>query len=430
MSSAPGPAGAGYDVADLTLAEGGLARLDWTARNMPVLRGIGERFGRERPFDGLPVAACLHVTPETGTFLRVLQAGGAQVSLAASNPLATSDSIAAALVVADGMRVFARHGVDRTGYDRHVAQALDPGPQLIFDDGCDLVSALHSVRPDLLDGVLGGCEETGTGVLRLRQLASTGGLRFPMVAAHATETIRMVDNRFGTGQSTIDALLRATNLLLAGRTVVVAGYGACGRGIAARARGLGAAVVVTEIDPSRALEATLEGYRVLPMAAAASVGEVFLTATGCRDAIRAEHFAAMKDGAVLGNAGHFDVEIDVPALQELAVRPPLRVRPQTDEYLLADGRRLLLLAEGRLINLAVAEGHPAAVMDLAFAVQALSAEWLLGTADTLGPGVYDVPAGLDAEVARLELAALGVQIDTATPAQREYVSVWQPGHSG
>jgi adenosylhomocysteinase len=412
------------DITDSGLAEQGRLRLAWTAANMPVLRGIGARFARERPFDGLRVAACLHVTPETGTFLRVLAAGGAQIRLAASNPLATSDDVAAALVALDGIRVFARHGVDRTGYDRHIAQALDAGPQLVFDDGCDLVNGLHA-RPELLAGVLGGCEETATGVLRLRQLSRDGRMRFPMVAVNDTDTRRMIDNRLGTGQSTIDALMRATNLLLAGRTVVVAGYGPCGRGIAARARGMGAAVVVTEIDATRALEASLEGYRVLPMAAAAAIGEVFLTATGGRGAVRAEHFAAMKDGAVLGNAGHFDVEIDVPALRALAAQPPQRVRPQTDEYRLADGRRLLLIAEGRLVNLGAAEGHPAAVMDLGFAVQALSAEWLISVATTLSPDVYGVPAGLDAEVARLALAALGVEIDTPTPDQRAYATTWQ-----
>lgn len=428
MSTATRPAEG--DIADPGLAEAGLARLEWTAANMPVLAGIGERFARERPFDGLRVAACLHVTPETGIFLRVLRGGGARIRLCASNPLATADDIAAALAALDGISVFARHGVNRAGYRRHVAAALDAAPQLIFDDGCDLVDELCSARPELLAGVLGGTEETAAGVLRLRQLAGDGGLAFPMVAANQSDTIRLVDNRFGTGQSTIDALLRSTNLLLAGRTVVVAGYGACGRGIAARARGMGAAVVVTEIDSARALEATLEGYRVLPMAVAAGIGEVFLTATGSCQVLRAEHFAAMRDGAVLGNAGHFDVEIDVVGLGELAVRPPVRVRPQTDEYSLADGRRLRLLAEGRLVNLAAAEGHPAAVMDLGFAVQALSAQWLVGVAGTLPPVVYDVPAGIDAEVARLELAALGVEIDAQTPAQRAYLTSWRPAEAG
>lgn len=418
-----------HDVADLALAEQGAARLAWTAANMPVLRDIGARFARARPFEGLAVAACLHVTPETGTFLRVLQSGGASVRLAASNPLATQDDTAAALVAVFGISVFARRGANRAAYDRHIARALDGSPQLVFDDGCDLVDRLHAGPPALLDRVIGGCEETATGVLRLRQLARDGHLRFPMVAANDSDIIRMVDNRFGTGQSTIDALLRATNLLLAGRTVVVAGYGPCGRGIAARAHGMGAAVVVTEIDAGRALEARLEGYRVLPMAAAAAVGEVFVTATGGRDALGAEHFAVMPDGAVLANAGHFDVEIDVAALRELAVRPAVHVRPHTDEYLLADGRRLLLLAEGRLVNLAAGEGSPAAVMDLAFAVQALSAQWLVGTGTSLAPQVHQVPAGLDGEVARLTLAALGVEIDMPTPVQRQYVTSWQFGQA-
>lgn len=424
MSTAGRPSGIECDIADPGLAEPGRLRLEWTAANMPVLRGIAERFADERPLAGMRVAACLHVTPETGVFLRVLQAGGAQVRLAASNPLATSDDTAAALVALEGIGVFARHGADRSTYARHIGQALAGGPHLIFDDGCDLVTALHTTRPDLLPDILGGCEETAAGALRLRQLSLVGALRFPMVAVHDADIVRLVDNRFGTGQSTIDALLRATNLLLAGRIVVVAGYGACGRGIAARARGMGAEVVVTEVNATRALEAILEGYRVLPMSAAAAVGQVFLTATGGRDAVGAEHFAVMKDGAVLANAGHFDVEIDVVALRGLAVSPPRRIRPHTDSYLLADGRQLLLLAQGRLVNLAAAEGSPAAVMDVAFAVQALSAEWLVGAAGTLRPQVYGVPAGLDAEVARLELATLGVQIDTPTPAQQAYLTSW------
>lgn len=423
----PGLAGsdiAGSDIADPDLSEAGRARLDWAVAGMPVLAGIAERYARQRPFAGVRVAACLHVTAETGAFVEVLQAGGAQVRLAAANPLATADDVAAALA-ADGVGVFARHGVDRAGYVRHLARALAPGPHLLFDDGCDLVNALHTERPDLLDGVVGGCEETATGVHRLRRLAAAGRLRMPMIAVNDTEVRRMLDNRFGTGQSVLDALLRATNLLLAGRTVVVAGYGPCGRGIAARARGMGADVVVTEVDPGRALEARLEGYRVLPMAAAAPVGQVFLTATGGRDVLRSEHFAAMPDGSVLGNAGHFDVEIDLPGLRGLAVRGPQRVRPHTDEYVLADGRRLRLLAEGRLVNLTAAEGSPASVMDLGFAVQALSAEWLVTRPERLPGGVYPVPDGLDEEVSRLALASLGVEIDTQSEAQRNYLTSWQ-----
>jgi len=401
------------DIADPTLAESGRSRMAWAVRAMPILRGIAARFAEERPFDGVRVAACLHVTPETGVFLRALQAGGAQVRLCASNPLATQDDTAAALVCDSGISVFARRGIDAVGYAGHIAAALAVAPQLIFDDGCDLVTALHTTRPDLLAGIRGGCEETGTGVLWLRHMARDGRLRFPMVAVNENETMRVVDNRYGTGQSTIDGLLRATNLLLAGRTVVVAGYGPCGRGVASRAKGMGASVVVTEVDPTRALEAALEGYRVLPMAAAAAVGDVFLTATGSRAVLRAEHFAQMKDGAIFGNVGHFDVEIDVPALSRLSSSRPAPVRPHLQEYRLDDGRRLLLLTQGRLVNLAAAEGHPAAVMDLSFAGQALAAEWLLRVADSLTPDVYGIPADLDAEIAGLVLDAMGIHIDRA-----------------
>jgi adenosylhomocysteinase len=416
-----------HDVADPSLTEQGMRRVDWAERSMPVLRQIRDRFARDRPFDGLRISACLHVTTETANLLRAIAAGGAQVALCASNPLSTQDDTAAALVHGYGIGVFARRGVDRDGYYRHINAALDLEPDLVFDDGCDLVNTLHVERRGLLDRVRGGCEETTTGVIRLHQMAREGALRFPVMAVNDTGTKHMFDNRYGTGQSTIDAVFRSTNLLLAGKTVVVAGYGYCGKGVAERARGMGAQVVVTEIDPVKALDATMQGFRVLPMARAAPIGDVFLTATGGVDVLGAEHFEVMKDGAILGNAGHFDVEIDVRTLRKLAVAVNDRVRPQADEYVLADGRRLILLAEGRVVNLAAAEGHPAAVMDMSFADQALAAEWLSRHAGGLRPGVYPVPAEIDEEVARLKLAAMGVAIDALTPDQERYLRSWVHG---
>ena len=409
------------DVADPSLAEQGARRIAWAERAMPVLGLLRSRFARDRPLDGLTVAACMHVTTETAALVRTLTAGGAQLHLAASNPLSTQDDVAAALA-AEGVGVFARHGIDREGHAGHLRAVLEARPQLLLDDGCDLVSVLHAT-PALRKGVAAGIEETTTGVLRLRQMAADGALKLAMVAVNDTAVQRLVANRHGTGQSTLDAVLRATGVLLAGTTVVVAGYGPCGLGIADRARGLGAHVVVTEVDPARALEAVLAGHRVLPMAVAAGVGDVFITATGNRGVLRAEHFAAMKDGAVLANAGHFDVEVDVVALASSAVDVHRRVRPHVDEYLMPDGRRLLLIAEGRLVNLAAAEGHPAAVMDVSFAVQALTLEWLVG--QTLKPGVYEVPAAIDVEVARTKLAALGVDLDGLTPDQERYLSTWR-----
>jgi len=413
------------DVADLSLAAQGTARIEWAERNMPVLAQIRERFAAERPFEGVRIAACMHVTTETANLVRALQAGGAEVHLAASNPLSTQDDTAAALAVTYGISVYARNGVDRDGYYAHINAALDSQPHYVFDDGCDLVNVLHTTRTELLDGVRAGCEETTTGVIRLRQMAADDALRFPMIAVNDTDTKHMFDNRYGTGQSTLDAIFRATNTLLAGKTVVVGGYGYCGKGVAQRANGMGANVVVTEIDPTKALDALMQGYRVLPMAEAAPLGDVFITVTGNRDVLRREHFAAMKDGAILANSGHFDIEIDVAGLTEDAT---LRrgIRPHTDEYALADGRRILLIAEGRLANLGAAEGHPAAVMDMSFADQALTAEWLLGRGE-LTPGVYDVPEAVDKQVAGLKLAAMGVSIDTLTPAQEEYLSSWQHG---
>ena len=412
------------DIADPGLAPQGRRRVDFAERAMPVLALLRERFAATRPFDGLVVAACMHVTSETAVLARTLTAAGAQLHLAAANPLSTQDDVAAALV-AEGIAVHARHGADRAAYAAHLDAVLDAAPAVVLDDGCDLVGALHAGRTELLAGMLGGTEETATGVLRLRRLAADGALRLPMVAVNDTDTTRLVANRHGTGQSTLDAVLRATNLLLAGTTVVVAGYGWCGSGIAARARGLGAGVVVTEIDPARALAAVLDGHRVLPMAAAAPLADVVITVTGNRDVVTGEHIAALRDGAVLVNAGHFDVEIDVGALAAAAVEVHRRVRPHVDEYVLADGRRLLLLADGRVANLAAAEGHPPAVMDMSFAVQALAVEWLVG--ERPAPGVYDVPAGLDAEVARTKLAALGIGLDDLTADQQAYLSSWRPG---
>ncbi len=408
-----------YDVADAGLAASGRRRTAYAERRMPVLGLLRERFLRERPLAGVRVAACMHVTPETAALARTLLAGGAQVHLAASNPLSTQDDVAAALVE-QGVGVHARHGVDRDGYARHLEAVLEARPHLLLDDGCDLVQVLQR-RPELRAGVRAGCEETTTGVLRLRSMAAAGALWLPMMAVNDTATQLLVANRHGTGQSTLDAVVRATGTLLAGATVVVAGYGWCGRGIAERARGLGASVVVTEIDPARALEAVLDGHRVLPMAQALPLADVVLTATGNRDVVAGPHLELLRDGAVLGNAGHFDVEIDVAGLRARAVEVS-RVRPHVDEYALPSGRRVLLLAEGRLVNLSAAEGHPPAVMDVSFAVQALVLEHLHAT--ELAPGVHAVPARLDAEVARTKLAALGVVLDDLTAAQAGYLSSW------
>ena len=407
------------DVTDPGLADRGRRRTDFAEHSMPVLGLLRARWERDRPLAGVRVAACMHVTPETAALARTLTAGGAELHLAASNPLSTQDDVAAALVE-QGVGVHARHGVDRTGYEAHLRAVLEAGPHLLLDDGCDLVQVLQR-RPDLRPGVRGGCEETTTGVLRLRQMAADGALWLPMVAVNDTATQRLVANRHGTGQSTLDAVVRTTGTLLAGSVVVVAGYGGCGRGIAERARGLGASVVVTEVDPGRALEAVLDGHRVLPMRAAAPLADVLLTATGNRDVVTAEHMGLLRDGAVLANAGHFDVEIDVAALQSLAVRVE-RVRSHVDEHVLAGGRRVLLLAEGRLVNLSAADGHPPAVMDMSFAVQALVLEHLV-RAD-LPPGVHPVPPELDAEVARTKLATLGVGLDELTPVQAGYLSSW------
>ena len=394
---------------------------------MPVMAGLMRRFAGTKPFDGLKIAACLHVTAETAMMVRLLREGGAAVSLAASNPLSTQDDIAAALAMNHGTAVFARAGVDRRGYYRHIEQALAQRPDLVIDDGGDLVNTLHSQPTAVLNNVKGGCESTTTGVIRLRRMAAEGALAFPVVAAHDTAVKRLVEGTCGTGQSVIDGILRATNTLLAGKTMVVAGFGPSGRGVAERARGLGAQVIVTEIDPVRALDASLRGFRVLPMAQAAALGEVFVTATGSCDVIAAEHLNAMRDGAILANAGHFDVEIDVRALtgQAKAVYPG--VRPHVDAYDLGDGRTVLLLAEGRVVNLVAAEGHPPEVMDLAFGIEALALAWLANNTDKLEAGVHEVPADIDAEAARLVLATSGTSIDALTPAQQAYLDSWRIG---
>ena len=416
-----------HDVADLSLADAGRKRIEWADRAMPVLRQIRERFAETRPFEGVRIAACMHVTTETANLARALQAGGAELALCASNPLSTQDDTAASLVRDFGISVFARNAVDRDGYYAHINAALDVRPHQVFDDGCDLVSLLHNERSELLDDVRAGCEETTTGVIRLRQMAADDALRFPMIAVNDTDTKHMFDNRYGTGQSTLDAIFRATNTLLAGKTVVVGGYGYCGKGVAQRSAGMGADVVVTEIDPTKALDATMQGYRVMPMHEAAPRGDVFITVTGNRDVLRGEHFEVMKDGAILANSGHFDIEIDVKTLEQMASEKRDAIRHQTDEYVMADGRRILLLAEGRLVNLGAAEGHPAAVMDMSFADQAFTAEWLVTAAADLEAGVHDVPEVIDKEVARLKLLSMGVSIDELTPAQEKYLSSWDVG---
>jgi len=414
-----------FDVKDQGLVKQGRQRIEWADTEMPVVRRIRERFARERPLAGVRIAACLHVTAETANLMRTLVAGGAQVRVCASNPLSTQDDVAAALVE-EQVAVFAIKGEDRDTYYRHINQALDITPQFTMDDGADLVSTIHGARRDLLADVVAGTEETTTGVIRLRAMARDGALKYPIVAVNDAKTKHLFDNRYGTGQSTLDGLLRATNLLLAGKTMVVCGYGSCGRGLALRARGMGARVIVTEVSPLHALEAVMEGYEVLPIDAAAREGDIFITVTGNRAVIRKEHFEAMKDGAVLGNSGHFNVEIDIPALEDLAVSSR-EVRPLVQEYRFADGRRLYLLAEGRLLNLAAAEGHPAAVMDMSFANQALVVEYLAKQGKTLSPTVYSVPPDIDQSIARLKLDAMGIRIDELSPEQRKYLQSWQEG---
>jgi len=415
------------DIRDAALAPGGRERIDWAAGEMPVLRQIRERFDKERPLNGITIAACLHVTTETANLMETLAAGGAEVLLAASNPLSTQDDVAAALTEQSGVETFAIKGEDNDTYYKHINAVLDLRPMITMDDGADLVSVLHTQRADQLPEVLGGTEETTTGVIRLRAMAADGALAYPIVSVNDADTKHLFDNRFGTGQSTMDAIMRSTNRLIAGKTFVVAGYGMCGRGVAARARGMGAHVIVTEVDPTSALEAVMEGYRVMPIRDAARVGDLFVTVTGDTGVIRREHFELMKDGAILANSGHFDVEIDKSALRELATGGVRRLREFVDEYTLADGRRINLLGEGRLVNLAAAEGHPAAVMDMSFADQALAVEWMVKNHATLEKKVYPVPVEIDREVARLKLRAMNVEIDQLTAEQDEYLHSWQQG---
>lgn len=415
-----------YDVRDLNLAEGGRRRIEWAAREMPVLRSIQERFAKERPLTGMRVSACLHVTTETANLMKTLQAGGADIVLTASNPLSTQDDVAAALVSQDEIPVYAIKGEDNTVYYKHIHAALEHKPHMTMDDGADLVSVLHKERRDLLANVVGGTEETTTGVIRLRAMAADKALAFPIIAVNDAMTKHFFDNRYGTGQSTIDGIVRATNVLLAGKNFVVAGYGWCGRGLAMRARGMGANVIVTEVDPLKALEAVMDGYRVMPMIEAAKIGDIFCTLTGDLNVLDAHHFEVMKDGAIVANSGHFNVEINIPALAEMSQEKKL-VRPFVEEYDLKDGRRIFLLGEGRLINLAAAEGHPASVMDMSFANQALSLEYMVKHAAELEKKVYSVPEEIDDEIAQLKLAAMGVEIDVLTAEQQNYLNSWEEG---
>jgi len=415
-----------YDVKDISLAAQGRLRIQWAAQEMPVLGLVSERFEKEKPLKGVRLSGCLHITTETANLAKTLTAGGASLVLCASNPLSTQDDVASSLVVNDEIPVFAIKGEDNETYYKHIHAALKHRPQVTIDDGADLVSTLHKERADLIGDVIGGTEETTTGVIRLRAMARDGVLLYPIIAVNDALTKHYFDNRYGTGQSTIDGILRATNILLAGKSFVVAGYGWCGRGISMRARGMGARVIITEVDPLKALEAVMDGFRVMPMSEAAEIGEIFVTATGDVNVLDRHHFEVMRDGAILANSGHFNVEINIPALEKLAVevREP---RAGVGQYFTADGRRLSLLGEGRLVNLAMAEGHPASVMDMSFANQALGIEYLIRKGSTLEKKVYPVPEEIDAEIARLKLAAMGLEIDTLTPEQEKYLSSWEEG---
>ena len=415
-----------FDVRNLGLAAKGRQRIEWAELEMPVLRLIRERFEKERPLRGIRISACLHVTAETANLMRTLQAGGAGVRLCASNPLSTQDDVAASLVTNFETPVFAIKGEDNETYYEHIKAALEHEPHITMDDGADLVSTLHKERTDLIAGIIGGTEETTTGVIRLRAMAADGVLRYPIIAVNDAMTKHLFDNRYGTGQSTIDGIIRATNVLLAGRNFVVGGYGWCSRGIAMRARGMGANVIVTEVDPLRALEAVMDGFRVMPMLEAAKIGDIFVTSTGDKNVIDRHHFEVMKDGAILANSGHFNVEINIPALEAMAVEVR-RVREFVDQYHLPDGRRISILGEGRLINLAAAEGHPASVMDMSFANQSLAVEYLVKHGKELEKRVYPVPRDIDREIARLKLAAMGVEIDVLTPEQEKYLTSWEAG---
>ncbi|MBN1449975.1 MAG: adenosylhomocysteinase [Anaerolineales bacterium] len=416
-----------YDIKDINQAEGGRRRIDWAEREMPVLRQIHERFEKEKPLKGVRVSACLHVTTETANLMRTLQAGGADIVLTASNPLSTQDDVAAALVNQYEIPTYAIKGEDNVTYYKHIGAALDHKPHMTMDDGADLVSTIHKSRRELLDEIIGGTEETTTGVIRLRAMAADKMLQFPVVAVNDAMTKHFFDNRYGTGQSTIDGIIRATNVLLAGKVFVVAGYGWCGRGLASRARGMGSQVIVTEVDPLKALEAVMDGYQVMPMAEAARIGDIFCTLTGDINVVDTHHFEVMKDGAIVANSGHFNVEINIPGLQKMSKGDAKLVRPFVDQYETKDGRKINILGEGRLINLASAEGHPASVMDMSFANQALAAEYMVKNADKLEKKVYSVPAEIDAEIARIKLAAMGVDIDVLTEEQVKYLNSWEEG---
>ncbi len=415
-----------YDVKDLSLAEKGKLRIEWAGREMPVLRQIRERFEQEKPLSGIRIGACLHVTTETANLMDVLKAGGAEVALCASNPLSTQDDVAAALVKFYEIPVFAIRGEDRDTYYAHIKAVLEMEPHITMDDGADLISTLHAEFPERTENVIGGTEETTTGVIRLRAMAKDGALKYPVIAVNDALTKHLFDNRYGTGQSTIDGILRATNRLLAGSIFVVAGYGWCGRGVAMRARGMGARVIVTEVDPLKALEAVMDGFDVMPMDEAAERGDFFCTLTGDINVIRKEHFLKMKDGAIVSNSGHFNVELDLEGLKEISTGVR-RIREHVDEYTLVNGRRVYVLAEGRLVNLAAAEGHPSAVMDMSFANQALCAEYLVKHGRKLEKKVYKVPDEIDRAVAEMKLSAMGIRIDRLTPEQEKYLSSWEMG---
>ena len=415
-----------HDVKDLALADEGVKRIEWAAREMPVIRLIGERFAREKRLEGLRVAACLHVTTETANLMLALRDGGADIALCASNPLSTQDDVAAALVSIYGIPVFAVKGEDDQRYYRHIHATLDHRPQVTLDDGADLVATIHKERRDLIEGIIAGTEETTTGVIRLKAMARDGALAYPIIAVNEADTKHLFDNRYGTGQSTLDGITRATNVLWAGKNVVVAGYGWCGRGVALRARGMGAKVIVTEVEAVRALEAAMDGNQVMSMAEAAPIGDIFITLTGDVNVLDRHHFEAMKDGAIVANSGHFNVEINIKALEDMS-ESRRRIRDNVDEHRLMDGRRLYLLAEGRLINLAAAEGHPAAVMDMSFANQALCVEYLARRGQPLPIDVHVVPREIDQEVARLKLASMDIEIDELTPEQQKYLTSWEEG---
>ena len=415
-----------YDVKDVSLATQGRFKIEWAEQEMPVLRLIRERFAKEKPLKGIRIAACLHVTSETANLVHTLQEGGADVRLCASNPLSTQDDVAASIVGNFEIPVFAIKGEDSETYYQHINAALDHVPHITMDDGADLVSVLHKEHADLIENVIGGTEETTTGVIRLRAMADQGALRYPIIAVNDADTKHLFDNRYGTGQSTIDGILRATNFLLAGRNFVVGGYGWCSRGIAMRARGLGANVIVTEVNPLRALEAVMDGFRVMPMIEAARMGDVFVTSTGDINVIDKHHLEVMKDGAIVANSGHFNVEINIPALEEMAVEVR-HVRVSVDQYILSDGRRINLVAEGRVVNLAAAEGHPASVMDMSFANQSLAVEYMVQHGQELEKKVYRVPEEIDRRIARLKLASMGIEIDTLTGEQEKYLRSWEAG---